>query len=277
MTSGSEGWQLEGNASAELYERYLVPTVTLPWALDLVERVGLRSGDRVVDVACGTGVVARVAATAVGRGGRVAALDVNTGMLAVGRSLPRPAGAPIEWYEASALALPFGEGEFDVVLCQLGLQFLPDRPAAAREMLRVLAAGGRAGASVYTSIDRNPAAHALSDALDRHLGKGASRAKRSEHSLADSAELHELFAHAGFADVHVEAVTRTLRFSSVDEWVGFQFAATPLASLLVERQPSEREQLVALVSADVGSSLAAYALEDGFAFPQEVHVALATA
>jgi ubiquinone/menaquinone biosynthesis C-methylase UbiE len=277
MTAGSDGWQLEGRSAAELYERYLVPTVTLPWALDLVERVGLRSGDRVLDVACGTGVVARVAAPAVGSGGRVAALDVNSGMLSVGRSLRRPAGAPIEWYEASALALPFGDDEFEVVLCQLGLQFLPDPPAALREMLRVLAPAGRVGASVYTSIDRNPAAQALSDALDRHLGEDASRAKRSEHSLADSAELHELFADAGFADVHVQAVTRTLRFSSADEWTGFQFAATPLASLLAEREPSERGHLVALVTADVDVSLAAYALADGLAFPQEVHVALATA
>src|SRR5215471_11958046 len=246
MTAGSAGWQLEGRSSAELYELYLVPRVTLPWALDLVERVRLRSGDRVLDVACGTGVVARVAATAAGAGGRVAALDVNSGMLTVGRSLPRPAGAPIEWYEASALALPFGDGEFTVVLCQFGLQFLPDPRAALREMLRVLATAGRAGVSVYTSIDRNPAAQALSDALDRYLGEGASRAKRSEHSLADSAELHELFADAGFAGVHIEAVTRTLRFSSTGEWVGFQLAATPLASLLAEREQSEREHLVAL-------------------------------
>src|SRR5215471_16158765 len=132
MTAGSAGWQLEGRSSAELYELYLVPRVTLPWALDLVERVGLRSGDRVLDVACGTGVVARVAAAVVGAGGRVAALDVNSGMLAVGRSSPRPTGAAIEWYEASALALPFGEGEFEVVLCQLGLQFIPDRVGALR-------------------------------------------------------------------------------------------------------------------------------------------------
>src|SRR5262249_9117312 len=152
--------------SAERYERLLVPTVTRPWARDLVERVELRPGQRVLDVACGTGVVARLAASAVRDGGRVAAVDVNHGMLAVGQSWPAPDGAAIEWHEGSADALPFGDGEFDAVLCQLGLQFFPDAAAAVKEMRRVLAAHGRAGASVFTSIERNPAALALAEAVD---------------------------------------------------------------------------------------------------------------
>src|SRR5262245_12620851 len=163
----ARAWQLEGT-SAELYERYLVPPVTLPWARDLVQRVGLRSGDRVVDVACGTGVVARLAALEVGQGGSVAALDLNRSMLAVGRSTEAPKGAAITWHEGSADALPFGDGEFDVVLCQLGLQFFPNRQGALREMRRVLATEGRVGASVYTAIDQNPAADALAHALDRY-------------------------------------------------------------------------------------------------------------
>src|SRR5215475_11237279 len=119
MMSEQSGWQLE-RRSAELYERCLVGPVTLPWACDLIERVGLHPRARVLDVACGTGVVARLAASEVGESGRVAALDVNRGMLTVGRSLPVPKGAPIEWHEGSAEALPFGDGEFDVVFCQLG-------------------------------------------------------------------------------------------------------------------------------------------------------------
>jgi ubiquinone/menaquinone biosynthesis C-methylase UbiE len=259
MTSG---WQLE-QASAELDERLLVPTVTLPWARDLVERVGLQPGRRVLDVACGTGAVARLAAAAVGEEGRVAAVDVNRGMLAVGRSLP----SRIEWHEASADALPFGDGEFDVVLCQLGLQFFPDRSAAVREMRRVLSAAGRVAASVFTPIERNPAAQALADAVDRHVGGAASAAKRSEHSL-DARELRALFEEAGFADVRLEIVALTVRFASVEEWVDIQFTATPLARLRVDRAP---------IRADVATALAAFVSDDCFAFPQEVVVALATA
>lgn len=274
MMFGRDGWQLE-RTSAELYERLLVPTVTLPWARDLVERVGLATDGRVLDVACGTGVVARLAASHVGVGGRVAALDVNRGMLAVGRSLRPPAGATIDWYEGSAGALPFGDGEFDVVLCQLGLQFFPDRPPALREMRRVLAAAGRVGASVYTSIERNPAARALADAVDRQFGGGASRAKRSEHSLSDADELRELFEAAGFAGTRVETVERTIRFPSVEEWVEIQFTATPLAALLAERDSRERARIVGLVRTYVAEALAPFLSGDAFAFPQEVHVALA--
>jgi hypothetical protein len=142
-------------------------------------------------------------------------------------------------------------------------------------MRRVLAAAGRFGASVYTSIERNPAAQALSDALDRHLGEGASLAKRSEHSLADSEELREVCAAAEFDRVRVETVVRTVHFASVEEWVRAQLTATPLASVLRDREPSERDEVVVRVTADVRDSLAT-CLHDGFAFPQEVHVVLAT-
>jgi ubiquinone/menaquinone biosynthesis C-methylase UbiE len=272
MTAARERWQLEGE-SAELYERYLVPPVTLPWAVDLVERVGVEAGERVLDVACGTGAVARVAAARVGGSGRVVGVDVNRAMLRVARArMPE-----LEWREGSVLALPFADGEFDVLFCQLGLQFFPDRPAASSEMRRVLARGGRLGASVYSSIERNPAADALASSLDRRFGEGASRAKRHEHALADPAELAGLLAAAGFADVRVEPATLEVRFASVEEWVRIQFAATPLAALLEGREPPERERLIELVGADVGARLTRFVGDGGLAFPQEAHVAVATA
>jgi len=213
-----EEWQLTG-AAAGRYERFLVPAVTLPWANDLVQRVGLYRGDRVLDVACGSGAATRVAARRVEEPGHVVGLDINPGMLAVARSLTLPRGsAQIEWCEGSALALPFAEGVFDAVLCQLGLQFVPDRPAAVREMRRVLGRGGHVGASVYAPIDRNPATHALADALDRHLGAGASRAKRHEHSLGDPNELRALFAGAGFEDVRMEQEKREDVNESFDDY-----------------------------------------------------------
>ena len=128
-------WQLEGSA-AELYQRYLVPGITAKWAEDLVHRAQLRAGEEVLDVACGTGVVARLAAKKVAPG-HVTGLDLNAGMLAVARSVSNE-GAPVNWMEGSALDLPFPSGHFDVVLCQLGLQFFPDQPKALREMRRVV-------------------------------------------------------------------------------------------------------------------------------------------
>jgi ubiquinone/menaquinone biosynthesis C-methylase UbiE len=274
VTSEPPGWQLD-MASAARFERSLVGPVTSLWARDLIDRVGLQPGERVLDVACGTGVVARLASSVVGANGRVAALDVNRGMLAVGRSLPSPDGAPIEWHEGSADALPFGNGEFEVVLCQLGLQFFPNRLAALREMRRVLVAGGRVGASVYTAIARNPAADALAEAVDRYFGEGASDAKRSEHSLSNPDELCGLFDAAGFAAAQLETVTQLVRFESVEKWVEIQFAATPLAALVAGRDQGQLDHVVGLVSANVSEVLAPFASDDAFSFPQEAHVAVA--
>jgi ubiquinone/menaquinone biosynthesis C-methylase UbiE len=271
MTAAPERWQLEGD-SAELYERYLVPPVTLPWARDLVGRAGVKAGDQVLDVACGTGAVARVAAERVGADGRVFGVDVNRAMLGVARArLPQ-----LELREASVLALPFADDGFDIVLCQFGLQFFPDRPAALREMRRVLAPGGGFGASVYASIERNPASDALSRSLDRRFGEGASRAKRHEHSLADRSEVAALLTAAGFARLRLETLRREIRFASAEEWVRIQFAATPLAALLEGREPSECARLVAAVGADVGTTFPSVADDVDFAFSQEVHIAFAT-
>src|SRR5262245_60003743 len=129
-----KGWQrpirerlspLEGSA-AEIYQRYLVPGMTTKWADNLVHRAQLRAGEDVLDVACGTGVVARLAARKV-TPGHVTGLDLNSGMLAVARNVSN-GGEPISWKEGSALDLPFSSGHFDAVLCQLGLQFFPDQP-----------------------------------------------------------------------------------------------------------------------------------------------------
>jgi SAM-dependent methyltransferase len=178
QTEMNEQWQLSGTAP-ELYQRHLVPAMTAIWAADLVDRAAVRPGEQMLDLACGTGTVARVAAERAGSTGQITALDINPGMLAVARSLPPVKGAPIEWLEGSALALPFPDATYDLVLCQLGLQFFSDRSGALREIGRVLVARGRVGLSVFGPIEHNPATHALANALDRHLGPGKSVIKRS--------------------------------------------------------------------------------------------------
>src|SRR5450432_1246138 len=270
-----EQWQLDASAP-ELYQRYLVPAITALWAADLAGRAALLPGYRVLDVACGTGVVARVAAERVGGTGRVAALDINPGMLAVARSLPAVAGAPVAWHRGSALALPFSAAVFDVVLCQLGLQFIPDRPAALREIRRVLAPGGRLALNVFGPIERNPATCALAGSLDRHVRPGASAAKRAEHALADTAELRALVAAAGFKGIEIRTATKMVRFPSAADYVRIQLAATPLATLITGYDPAARNHLIDALAEDVGADLALYAEgDDRLAFPQEVHVVLA--
>ena len=273
---GRDHYRLDDSAP-ELYQRYLVPAVTALWAADLLARICLRPGERVLDVACGTGVVARGAAELVGASGYVAAIDVNASMLEVARRLDPPAGAPIAWQQASALDLPYEDGSLDVVLCQLGLQFFPDPGAALGQMRRVLVADGRLGLSVYSAIEHTPAALALSEALDRRIGDGASRSKRSEHSLADAAELRRLVADVGFVDINIATVTKTLRFPSVADWVHIQLSASPLAKLLNGLDPTRAELVANAIVADVQDALAPHSGPDGLAFPQEAHVLLAVA
>ena len=124
-TEGLMQFQLHGDA-AERYERWAVPFVTGPWVPSLLDLAELRPGERVLDVACGTGVVSRLAARRVAPSGNVTGIDLNEGMVGLARRLPLPPGIAIDWREGSALSLPFADEAFDVALCQQGLQFFPD-------------------------------------------------------------------------------------------------------------------------------------------------------
>ena len=148
------------------------------------------------------------------------------------KTLPVGTGARIGWVQGSVLSLPFAEASHTVVLCQLGLQFVPDRPTALAQIRRVLMPGGRLGLNVYGPIEHNPATFALAQALDRHLGPDASMTKRAEHALADAALLRTLAAEASFKQIKIVTETRTVRFASVSDYVRIQLTATPLASLL---------------------------------------------
>jgi ubiquinone/menaquinone biosynthesis C-methylase UbiE len=165
--------------AAEIYERGLVPAIFAPWAPLLIEQAALQPGDRVLDVACGDGVVARLAARQVGPTGQIIGLDINAVMLAVGRSLPPIPGVSLEWQEGNAIALPFADASFDTLLCQQGLQFFTDRLAAIREIRRVLVPGGRLSLNVWRALERNLGQAALVEALEHHLGPAAASIMRT--------------------------------------------------------------------------------------------------
>jgi ubiquinone/menaquinone biosynthesis C-methylase UbiE len=147
----------------------------------LLEYAAPQPGERVLDVACGTGSVARHAAPLVGADGKVIGLDLNPGMLAVARALPAPPGATIEWLEGNATSLALPDDAFELVLCQQGLQFFPDRGAALREMRRVLAEGGRVAISVWQALPRHPVYEALFEATAPHLGANIAAIDLSFH------------------------------------------------------------------------------------------------
>ena len=267
-----EQWQLNGSAP-ELYERYLVPAITALWAADLVDRAAPQPGEQVLDVACGTGVVARLAAERMGTG-HVVGVDINAGMLAVARSLPVGAGARIEWREGSALEMPFPDAAFDLVFCQLGLQFFPDRSVAVREMFRVLARSGRLALSVYSAMSalrrRTHCGRLGSTPRSRCIG-----GQTFGHTLADADELYRLVAEEGFRDVKIHTMTQKIRFPSPREYVRLQIAATPMAAMVSGMQSRQRDALVDAIIGDLILSLKILTGEEGSTSPQEAHVLLA--
>jgi ubiquinone/menaquinone biosynthesis C-methylase UbiE len=218
-------------SAAENYERYFVPAIGAPLAADLVELAALRPGERVLDVACGTGVAARHALARVGDGGRVVGTDINAAMLAVARAAIPGLGAS-DWYEASADDLPLPDEAFDVVLCQLGLQFFADKPAAVRELHRVLVRGGRLFVNVPGPT---PALFAeLEDALARHLGPEVAGFVRAVFSLYDPAELRVFLSGAGFEQVKARSNVVTLRLTAPEDFLWQYVHSTPLGAAVAQ-------------------------------------------
>jgi ubiquinone/menaquinone biosynthesis C-methylase UbiE len=264
-----EQWQLSGNA-AELYERYVVPYFLGPWAPGLIEVAALQPGECVLDVACGTGVVARLAAQQVGIAGQVTGLDLNPGMLAVARALPPPPGATITWVECSAVAMHLPDATFDVVLCQQGLQFFPDKPAALREMHRVLVPGRRVVLSVWTkTVD--PYGLAQWEAVERHVGTEAATRLRAPRVVPEPEELSRLLNEAGFRDVHIRTSRMTQYLPALETLVLCHLAATPIADAVAALSDEGR----AALARDVRSALQAYADGDGVAVPNETNIVTA--
>jgi ubiquinone/menaquinone biosynthesis C-methylase UbiE len=263
------GWQLAGTGP-EAMERHTV-VAFMETSRDLVAIAALRTGERVLDVACGTGVLARLAAKAVGPTGRVAGADLNEGMLTTARTKAEQEGLPIEWRACDAAALSFADGTFDVALCQWGLEFFSDRPQALRQIARVLVPGGRLILRVWRGLDRQPFYLALLHALERQMGAGAGTPIRAAFLLSDSNELRALISDAGFSRVHVRITTNLLRFPSLQQYVPGYLAATPIASRVASMDDRGRAEIVR----DIAEALQTYIDDDGLAAPVENHVVVA--
>jgi SAM-dependent methyltransferase len=225
MTGPVETYQLSVEA-AEVYESRFVPALFAEWAPHLVEAAAVTPGQAVLDVACGTGVVARTAADRMGGRGRVVGLDLNEGMLAVAGRL-RP---DIEWRQGDAAELPFGAGSFDVVLCQAALMFFPDRAGALREMARVAAAGGTVAVQVWDRLEAQQGYGAMYEAFSEHLGPEAMALESSYWSLGDLELVGSLFEAAGLRVTGTRTRLGTVRFDSAAEAVATELEASPLAT-----------------------------------------------
>ncbi len=197
--------------AARAYEALFVPALFDQWTSTVADRARIQPGQRVLDVACGTGVLTREVSRRVGDRGRVVGLDPNPGMLAVARQHT----AGIDWQQGAAESLPFPDGSFDAVVSQFGLMFFSDRLQALREMLRVLAPSGRLVVAVWDTLEKNPAYAAEVELLARVAGRAAADALSAPFVLGDRAALASLFAEAGAVSTSVTTHRGTARFPSI--------------------------------------------------------------
>ena len=252
---------------AETYESYMVPVLFAPSAQRLVDLARPRADERVLDVGCGTGIVARRAAA---HAGRVVGLDASTGMLAVARAAAARERLSIEWREGRAEALPFASGEFDLVLCQYALMFFADPGTALAEMRRVLAREGRALVSVWQPLGRHPFYEVLDHAIERHLGTSG---VRDIFALGDAAQLRDLFTKAGFEHVAVESYSLEARFPDPDGFLAGEIdvdtAAIPAMQHL---DAAARTDLTARIRSEMASALREVIVDGYVQLPFHAHV-----
>jgi ubiquinone/menaquinone biosynthesis C-methylase UbiE len=265
------GWHLTGTGP-QAYERYIVAAWMGEWAQALVDTANLAEGEKVLDLACGTGIVARKAAPRVGQNGRIVGFDANDAMLRAARQFAEHEGLDrIDWRQGTASAIPFGRQAFDAILCQQGLQYFPDRPAALKEMARVLVPGGRLAISVWRSLDRYPSFMAFARAISTYFGEEALGPFHDACSLSDKEELRTLLSDAGFSNIRISLEVRTARFMSIEEFIPGYLAATPLVANIGAMPEAERAAMIR----DVKDYLRDYTLDEGLAAPMECHVATA--
>jgi SAM-dependent methyltransferase len=254
--------------SATAYQEFFVPALFQQWAPHVVAAAQLQPGHRVLDVACGTGVLAREAASFVGSAGSVVGLDPNAGMLVVAERL-----APeIEWRQGTAESLPYADESFDAVVSQFGLMFFTDRRQGVREMLRVLSPGGHLALAVWDSLDNTPAYADAVRLLDRVAGQRAADALRAPFSLGDRNELTMLFAELGLISFEITTRHGTAQFPSIRSMVEADLRGwLPVMGVVLS------EDLIARILKEAEHALRRYVTVQGrVAFDAPAHIVTGT-
>lgn len=253
---------------SEIYEQYMVPSIFNRWAAALLESVSPQPGDRVLDLACGTGVVARMAAPMVQPGGEVFGLDLNGAQIATARTID----SSIDWQEGDAGSLSFADEGFDLVVCQQGFQFFPDRVQVVKEIHRVLKPGGRVGITVWSSIGASPGYLAIANSLGKVVGESAAGLLDELFAFTSPDEVGQFFADGGFPDTNVTTPRINAQFSSAQEFT----RVLAVGSIMRRTQTKFSEETLDLMATEVAAEMAPFLTGDGLVFPMEAHLLIAT-
>ena len=266
MTTDDSGFQLRGSGP-EAYERYMVPIHCMALTEDLIDRVRLRPGEHVLDVACGTGIVSRYAALRVGTFGQVTGVELNTAMIEVARHAATYFDQ-VEFLQGSALELPVPDAHFDVVLCQQAIMFFPDRERAVQEMYRVLKPGGRVGLNVFRTPEFVPAFAYLIQALEKHAGPSAAEFMKVPFVMESVSQMRSLFEQAGFTDIEVVIRVGTLRYPSIEHLVRYE-------TLNISEPEIHTPQVQEALTREMEALAAANVDDRGVVFPVQQFVVVA--
>jgi SAM-dependent methyltransferase len=250
--------------AAKAYQALFVPALFGEWAPRVADAAQIRAGQRVLDVACGTGVLAREVASRVGPSGLVSGLDPGVGMLAVAQEL----SPDIDWQQGVAESLPFPDRSFDAVVSQFGLMFFSDRRQAIREMLRVLTVDGRVAIAVWDSLEHNPAYGTSVEILERSAGRPAADALRAPFVLGNEQDLRAMFTDAGVAAVEIVTCEGTARFPSIRTMVEADLRGwLPVMGVTLPEDQIDR------ILTEAGTVLRSYVTSDGMmVFPTSAHL-----
>jgi SAM-dependent methyltransferase len=231
------------------YDEIMVPRLFELWARLLLDKLNPEGGQAVLDVACGPGTVSRLAAQRVGPKGRVTGCDLSPAMLDLARSKASiDESAPLDYLQCSADALGVPDDSIDLVTCQQGLQFFPDRTLALAEMQRVLRPGGRLGISVWCAIEDCPPFLALANALEEVLGtEVADTYKGGPWGFGDSTALARLANDGGFTDVEVNRYELPVVFEGGPGQLLLTLHAASVATTLAQLSDADQSALAAAV------------------------------
>jgi len=246
------------------YESLFVPALFEQWTKHLIEAAGIREGSQVLDIACGTGVLARHALSKTGPGGRVIGVDPAPGMLAAAREIE----PGIDWILCGAESLDLGDETIDSVISQFGMMFFQDRQKSAEEMFRVLKQGGSLAIAVWNSVEKNPAYADIIAVLQEQVGTAAADALRLPYCLGNTDEVTAVLENSGFSGISVETKVEPARFPSSRHMVEAELRGwLPLFDIFL----SESKINDVLIESD--RTLSKYAESSGEAvFPTSAHV-----
>jgi ubiquinone/menaquinone biosynthesis C-methylase UbiE len=256
---------------AETYENYMVPTLFAPWASRLIQAANPQLGERVLDLACGTGIVARKVAARIGSNGSIVGIDLNPNMLTVARAVAQREGLDIEWHQGRAEKLPFADASFHLVLCQFALMFFADRQAALTEVQRVLIDGGRLLLSVWQSLNQHPFYQKLHEVIEQRLGMSG---VQDIFALGDASRLRASLTDAGFQQVEIEPVSLTARFPDPEGFLAGEIDVDTAAIPSMQHLDAQaRQAITAAIGDDMKGALQEVTEGAYVVLPFQAHIA----